>query len=419
MIENRDYQEKAIRAGLRSLRGKSNDIIVAPTASGKSVIAAGIASELKEPTLILQPSKEILEQNYNKLIDLGITDVAVYSDSMDSKEIDRVTYATIGSIYKKPELFKQFKYVLIDEAHVVNPKEFDKAKKGMYASFLTAIGSPRVLGMTASPYRMVQKYFTDEDDTYYTTYLQVLNRIHPFFFKKFCYNISIQSLYEKGYLAPLEYIFHKDTQIDVSKLPANKSGTDYEESALDDYMSSTANIEKVVSAVIKHDSEVKHNLIFCSSKRQARLCAEKLASLGLDCETLFSQDPKRDEKIKGFKSGKIKRLLNVGVLTTGFDFPELDCITVGRPTFSLALWYQICGRAMRIDKGNPNKISKIIDTTNNTARLGRVETIKMGKEEDGFRDTIETEVGTITGQPLMTFKITNEEKKAKLKNVIK
>ena len=184
-------------------------------------------------------------------------------------------------------------------------------------------------------------------------------------------------------------------------------------------MSRGANIEKVVSGVVKHDAEVKHNLIFCSSKRQARLCAENLASLGFDCETLFSQDPKRAEKIKAFKSGEIKRLLNVGVLTTGFDFPELDCITVGRPTFSLALWYQICGRAMRKDKNNPNKVSKIIDTTNNTARLGRVETIKMGKEDDGFRDTVETEVGTITGVPLLTFKITNEKKKEKLKNVIK
>jgi DNA repair protein RadD len=419
MIQPRLYQEKAITAGIKSLKGKSNDIIVAPTASGKSVIIAGVADELKEPTLILQPSKEILKQNYDKLLEYGIKDIAIYSDSMKSKEIDKYTYATIGSIYSKPDLFKHFKYVIIDECHSVNPKDFDKKKKGMYAQFLEAIGRPKVLGLTASPYRMVQKYFRDDDgETHYSGYLEVLNRIHPFFFKKFCYNISIQSLYEQGFLAPVDYITHKDTSIDVSKLPTNKSGNDYDGDALDDLMSSRENVQKVVSAIVKYDHLIKHNLIVCSSKRQANLISTDLTLLGFANETLFSQDKERDEKVKRFRSGENKRLVVVGTLLTGFDFPGLDCVTVGRPTFSLSLWYQIVGRIMRIDKENPSKRGIVLDTTNNTYRLGRVETIKMGKEDDGFRDTVESEVGAITGQPLFTFKITKEETRKKLQKVV-
>jgi DNA repair protein RadD len=419
MIQPRPYQEKAITAGVKSLKGKSNDIIVAPTASGKSVIIAGVAEELKEPTLILQPSKEILKQNYDKLIEYGIKDIAIYSDSMKSKEIDKYTYATIGSIYKKPELFKHVKYVLIDECHGINPKDFDKKKKGMYAHFLEAIGMPKVLGLTASPYRMVQKYFTDEDgETHYSGYLEVLNRIYPFFFKKFCYNISIQSLYAQGYLAPVDYINHKDISIDVSKLPTNKSGNDYDVDALDKLMSSRENVQKVVSAIVEYDHLIKHNLIVCSSKRQAELVSKDLTLLGYLNETLFSDDKERDDKVKKFRSGENKRLIVVGTLLTGFDFPGLDCVTVARPTFSLALWYQIVGRVMRIDKDNPSKRGLVIDTTNNTHRLGRVETIKMGKEDDGFRDIVESEVGVITGQPLFTFKITKEETKQKLDKVL-
>jgi DNA repair protein RadD len=71
--------------------------------------------------LILQPSKEILEQNYNKLKSYGIDDISIYSASLKSKEIAKYTYATIGSIYKKPELFSSFEYVIIDECHGVNP----------------------------------------------------------------------------------------------------------------------------------------------------------------------------------------------------------------------------------------------------------------------------------------------------------
>lgn len=417
-VELREYQDRAANAGIKALKGKSNDIIVCPGGGGKSLIAAAIAHRLNEPTLILQPSKEILEQNYSKIQDYGIDDIGIYSASLKSKEIAKYTYATIGSIYKKPELFSHFKYLLVDECHLVNPKDFSKEDKGMYTQFFTSIGNPRVLGLTASPYRMVQKYFKDEEDMYYSAYLQVLNRIYPFFFKKICYSISIEQLYAGGYLAPLEYIIHKDSQIDVSKIPVNSTGADYAKDALEKYLVNAANIEKVVASAIKYDSQIKHNLIFCSSKRQANLVGQKLSSLGFSNEVLTGEDKDRSRKVQDFKSGANKRLIVVDMLTTGFDFPELDCITMGKPTFSLALWYQMCARAMRPDKNNPNKKSLIIDTTNNTARLGRVETIRMGKEEDGFRDTVETEVGTITGKPLYSFKITKEETKEKVSKIL-
>lgn len=402
------------------MRGKSNDIIVAPTASGKSVIISTIVKELDEPTLILQPSKEILEQNYAKLQNYGVSDIGVFSASMNQKTVDKFTYATIGSIYKKPELFKQFKHIIIDEVECIDPKAFDKKNKGMYATFLQAIGNPRVLGLTATPYRMVQKYFKDEDDMYYSAELQVLNRIYPFFFKKFCYNISIQYLYEKGYLAPLEYITHSDTSVDISKVPLNSTGADFDEEALDKLLTSSDNIKKLVSAILKYDSQIKHNLIFNSSRRQARLCAEMLNSLGFHAEVITSDDSdkERSRKIEDFKSGKLKQLLNVGVLRVGFDFPELDCITDAQPNLSLRIYLQKYGRGMRLDPNNPNKVCKVLDTVGNVKRLGRVETVRMSKEDDGFRDTVESEVGVITGQPLFTFKINKEETKQKIEKIL-
>jgi|SRR5882757_1164604 len=402
------YQNQAVEKGLRALRGKSNDVIVAPCGSGKSLIISMLAQELNEPTLILQPSKEILKQNYEKLLSYGVNDVAMYSASVKKKEIDKFTYATIGSIYTKPELFKHFNYVLIDEAHLYNAKN----KDAMYNSFFRAIGNPKVLGLTASPYRMVQKYYKDGEDMYYTSMLQVLNRIHPFFFKKFCYNIQIDQLFKEGWLCPIEYISHKDTNIDISKIKENTTGADFDETALENYMMSAENVEKVISAIVEHDTIIKRNLIFCSSRLHAKRVSEKLCSLGYTSELITSEmtDKEKETITKNFTTGITKHVCAVGMWTTGVDMPWLDTVTMARPTMSLGLWYQMCARAIRIDPNNPNKKAKIIDTTNNMERLGRIETIRIEKEEDGFRDKIVTERGTISGVPLYTFKMTNQDK---------
>lgn len=405
----RKYQELAVEAGEKSFKGRNNEVIVAPTASGKSLIISELCHRVNDATLILQPTKEILEQNYNKLKSYGIEGIGIYSASMDRKEIEKYTYATIGSIYKRPELFKHFKYVLVDECHLVNPKGL-----GMYKSFFNAIGKPHILGLTATPYRLVQRYYTEGKDMYYTSMLQVLNRIHPFFFKSFCFKISNQRLFDEKYLSPINYVY-PPKGIDISKIKVNTTGADFDEDAMERYLNSPDNIANLVEAIVQEDSKMKNNLIFCSSLKHAHTSADLLAKMGYDCEVITGKDSpdKRERIINEFRSGKIKRLLNVGVLTTGFDMPSLYGVTLARPTMSLALYYQIVGRMIRLDPANPNKIGRFIDVTNASKRLGRIETIRLTK--DGFRDQVETEVGVLSGKPLFTFRVTDREKIAKIK----
>ena len=109
MYQLRDYQKKASDAATAFFQDRSsnkNAIIVLPTGSGKSLVIADIASRLDAPTLIFQPSKEILEQNYAKLQSYGVWDCSVYSASFNSKEIRRITFATIGSVKSNPQLFR-------------------------------------------------------------------------------------------------------------------------------------------------------------------------------------------------------------------------------------------------------------------------------------------------------------------------
>ena len=82
-----------------------------------------------------------------------------------------------------------------------------------------------------------------------------------------------------------------------------------------------------------------------------------------------------------FKSGRIKVVANVGVLTTGFDFPELDTIVLARPTRSLSLYYQMIGRGIR---PCPNKVNWVVDLCENFNRFGRVDDLKLAQIKPGI-----------------------------------
>lgn len=115
----RDYQQNASNAAIAhyKLKNGKNYLMVLPTGAGKSLIIADIAARLNEPLLVFQPNKEILEQNFAKLQTYGIFDAGCYSASVKRKDINRITFATIGSVYNHMEDFKHFRYILIDECH--------------------------------------------------------------------------------------------------------------------------------------------------------------------------------------------------------------------------------------------------------------------------------------------------------------
>lgn len=114
--------------------------------------------------------------------------------------------------------------------------------------------------------------------------------------------------------------------------------------------------------------------------------------------------PKEREKaISDFTSGEVKIMFNVGVLTTGFDFPELDCIVLLRPTRSVSLYYQMLGRGLRI---HPNKEKcTVYDWTDTVKRIGKIETIKLEKVDDKWNVTTETKPEGWHGVLLYTFEL--------------
>lgn len=408
--ELREYQKFAVGRALEHFMNKKNKpfIIQMATGAGKSIVIAGIAKQLNltGSVLVLQPSRELLLQNFEKLESYAPDiDVGMYSAGVGKKEIKPVTYATIQSIYKKPELFKHFKYVIIDECHQVDPKNFEK---GMYTSFLKAINCEHVCGLTATPYRLQQKFFLEGGEKYYAAELKMINRIHPFFWKSIIIKVETGWLVEQRFLSPILY---RDVPLGgENQLKLNNEGSDYTKDSVTQYWQSDVRLLKLVKVIEMIDKKCQRNLIFCSSLQQANRTHKMLTELGIRSEVIDGETPAklRATLVDEYKAGGFKHLINVGVFTTGFDVPELDCIVLARNTISPALYYQMVGRGVRIDPARPEKKLRVYDLTGVVERFGRVETIQVKKEADGFRDVVVSEVGEITGKPLFKFALKKE-----------
>lgn len=364
----RDYQQKASDAAIRFFRdkkSKKNAIMVLPTGSGKSLIIADIAARLDGHVLVFQPSREILEQNYRKLCSYGVLDCSVYSASMGRKEVSRITFATIGSVKNHPELFQHFQYILIDECHLVNPKE------GMYRDFLSMLRC-KVLGLTATPYRL-------SSSRDFGAMLKFITRTVPRVFSDVIYQVQIGTLLDMGYLAKLRYFHLPPPCWDSRNLQVNTTGADYtDRSVIQEYerVDLYGWLVQIVNRLLhnrKTGIRRKGILVFTRFLKEAEQLTKSIPGTAI----VSGDTPKvtREMILKRFKAGEIPVVANVGVLTTGFDYPELDTIVMARPTMSLSLWYQIVGRAIR---PHPDKEEGwIVDLAGNLPRFGEVKDLRL------------------------------------------
>lgn len=363
----RDYQQQASDAAIRFFSDntkKRNAIEVLPTGAGKSLVIADIASRLEGHTLVFQPSKEILEQNYMKLCSYGVLDCSIYSASFGRKEISRVTFATIGSVKNHPELFQHFRNIIIDECHLVNPKE------GMYKEFLTTLRC-KVLGLTATPYRLC----SSRD---FGSMLKFITRTRPCVFSYVIYQVQISTLLDMGYLSKLNYYPMNPVGWNELNLKSNTTSADYtDKSVIKEYerIDFYGFLVSVVRRLLnpKVGGKRKGILVFTRFLKEAEQLTKSIPGTAI----VSGDTPKatREMILRQFKAGEIPVVANVGVLTTGFDYPELDTIVMARPTMSLALWYQIVGRAIR---PHPSKEAGwVVDLAGNLKRFGKVEDLRL------------------------------------------
>lgn len=370
----RDNQVEPIRKGVEFFQSKNPkpSIIIAPTAFGKSICIAQIAHQLGEKILVIQPSKELLEQNYKKFIALG-GDASIYSASMGVKEIGEVTYATIGSIANIPQEFRRLgiSKVIIDECD-----RFPREGSGMLRRFLDYANITHILGLTATPLKLQTNM--GADGTPFSKLVMLTSRSKKGnFFKDIIHVAQIKEMVDLGFWSPLIY---NSYDFKSGDLVYNSTKAEYTE----DSIRKSYKNQNIGQKIIKKCEELidrKSILVAVPSVEEAKQLVRSIPKSA----ALYSGMPAKERKqiVSDFKSGRLRVILQVNILAVGFDHPELDCIITGRPTASLSWWYQFVGRVTRI---HPNKANGlVVDFVGSVPRFGKVEDFYFKKEREMWK----------------------------------
>jgi DNA repair protein RadD len=369
-MELRPNQIEPVKKGVEFFKSKKPhpSIIVAPTAFGKSIVIAEIAHQLGEKLVVIQPSKELLEQNYNKFINLG-GKASIYSAAMGEKEIGDVTYATIGSIVNIAHKFHTLgiSKVIIDECD-----RFPREPDGMLRRFLTAAKITHVLGLTATPLKLQTNM--DEHFRPFSKLVMLTSKSKKGnYFKDIIHVAQIKEMCDLGFWSPLQY---ESYDFDTGALVYNSTNAEF----TDESIKRAYKQQDISGKIIKRISELpdrKSILIAVPSIEEAKELSTRLPS----CEAVFSgmPDSDRDRIIDDFKALRLRIVVQVTILSVGFDHPQLDCIITGRPTASLSWWYQFVGRVTRIHNEKENGL--VIDFVGSVPKFGKVEDLYFEKEE--------------------------------------
>lgn len=374
-MELRYYQADAITAFYQHLRTRSdNPCVVIPTGGGKTPVIASIcrdaAIKWSGRVCVLSHVKELIEQSANTIRRIApelALHVGIYSAGLNSRRADTpIVCAGIQSVYKKAYDMGPFNLILVDEAHLIPPDG-----DGMYQTFIreAKVVNPkvRIMGLTATPYRMSTGMICGED--------RLLNHV--------CYEVGVRELILGGYLSKLRSRVGAGA-VDLSGVA--KRGGEFVEDAMQAMMDHEALIRQAVDDIKARASDRKSILVFCAGVQHAGHVAAAIRSsdMGTVAEVYgHTSDAEREAAVAGFKSGAVRVLVNVSVLTTGFDAPNVDCVVLLRGTMSPGLYYQMVGRGFRLAAGKSDCL--VLDYAGNVVRHGPVDMIqpKLGSNGEG------------------------------------
>jgi DNA repair protein RadD len=377
----RDYQIKALEdSGARLLVNRAV-IAVAPTGSGKTVIAAEFINQRPESNFwFLAPRRELIHQTCRKLDDVAIKyGVLLAGDKKRTNLYARVQVMSVDTLLSRLIRRKSVRlsapdYIIVDEAHV----GLTARRQQIFDMYPDA----KILGFTATPCRSDGKS---------------LGRVY----NELVLVSSTRELTERGYLVPARYF-------SVSKPDLKKVRTTGGDFNLKD-LAEVTNTAKLVGDVVAHWQKHANNrrtVVFNVDIEHSAAVAQRFQLAGVKAEHVDANTDQRDRDaiFSRFASGDTQVLCNCTLASIGFDLPELDCVVLNRATKSLGLYLQMLGRGLR--PFGQKKDCLVLDHAGNVHRHG------FAADERAW-----TLSGTDAIDPERQAKINAAKKKADLKQL--
>lgn len=373
-VQLRYYQAEAVKCAFDYLYGAQtgNGLIGMPTGSGKSIVINSIVAEARRQfpicrAMIATHVKELVNQNAKNMEKFWPeAPIGVFSAGLRRRDTAHpILYAGIQSAAKVPEAFGHIDLLLIDEAHLVSPKESTQ-----YMQFIKVLRSRnpylRVFGFTATMFRTEHGQLVDDggiwtDCVYNITDMDGFNR-----------------LVREGYLCPL-IAKRTDFEYDLSNVEVDSFG-EYDEKSAAAAMNKDELSYRAMQECCRNAYDRRSWLIFAQDKLHSERLSDILNSLGVTSTFVHSGVPsaERDRRIEAYKRGEYRAIANYGVLTTGFDDPKTDFIAVCRAIAkSAGLWVQILGRGTRISPETGKLNCLVLDFCGNSRRLGPINDPKL------------------------------------------
>lgn len=360
----RFYQTEALDS-VYPLSGRK--LIVIPTGGGKSYIAGRLATDatlIVGRVLILTHVKELVEQNARAILQADpLADLGIVCAGLNPAELSadlrefygrtdaEITIASVQSVYRKLPLWDNVGLIIIDEAHRITP-----VGGKLYRAVLDHFPNVPLIGLTATPFRMGTGYLHEGEFK---------------LFDEISYEISHHELVELGYLVPFAT---QGSNLAYDDEGLKKIGGEFAQSSLNELAKDAEKTQKIVKQLVGRAKDRNHWLIFAMNVKHARVIRDLLAAEGIPAGIIYDGMEKegldRDFEIYMFKAGIYRALINVNVLTTGFDFPALDCVVLIRPIASIVLYIQCLGRGTRTSHATNKVDCLILDYGGNVSRHG-------------------------------------------------
>ncbi|CAM4257439.1 DEAD/DEAH box helicase [Pseudoalteromonas byunsanensis] len=358
----RPYQKEAVQNTIAHFRLSDEPaVIVLPTGAGKSLVIAELARLARHKILVLAHVKELVEQNAQKYASFDLS-ASIFSAGLGQKSLsEQVTFASIQSIARNLEqLTSYFSLVIIDECHRVSAEEDSQYGKVIKA---LKVHNPnlKVLGLSATPYRLGMGWI------YQNHYHGFVRGTSESPFKRCIYELPLRYMIKNGYLTPPKEVDPAVSHYNFSSLKSDQFGR-YSQEDMNTLLSAqTRATFSIISHIIEQSKQRSGVMIFAATVMHAKEIFSYLPKGSAALIIGETETVNRDNIIKDFKNKTLKFLVNVSVLTTGFDAPHVDLIAILRPTESVSLYQQIVGRGLRLSQGKKDCL--VLDYAGNDFNL--------------------------------------------------